>query len=60
MYHRITPGDLPAGTRWAFDHPFFILLNLAVGGRWVGSPDASTVFPQVMLVDYVRVYGVQP
>jgi beta-glucanase (GH16 family) len=60
VYHRITPADLPAGTRWVFDHPFFILLNVAVGGRWVGSPNASTVFPQAMLVDYVRVYGTQP
>jgi len=40
-----------------FQHPFFIILNVAVGGRWVGSPDASTTFPQTMLVDYVRVYG---
>jgi len=41
---------------WPFDHPFFILLNVAVGGDWPGSPDATTQFPQQMLVDYVRVY----
>ena len=41
---------------WPFDHPFFVILNLAVGGSWPGSPDASTRFPQTMLVDYVRVY----
>jgi beta-glucanase (GH16 family) len=41
---------------WVFDHPFFIILNNAVGGDWPGPPDASTVFPQRMLVDYVRVY----
>ncbi len=41
---------------WVFDHPFFIVLNVAVGGDWPGSPDATTVFPQTMLVDYVRVY----
>ena len=41
---------------WVFDHPFFILLNLAVGGDWPGDPDAATVFPARMLVDYVRVY----
>lgn len=58
IYHRATPSDLPGGTTWVFNHPFFIILNVAVGGRWVGSPDASTVFPQTMLVDYVRVYGV--
>jgi beta-glucanase (GH16 family) len=39
-----------------FDHPFFIILNVAVGGSWPGSPDGTTVFPQTMLVDYVRVY----
>ncbi len=39
-----------------FDQRFHILVNLAVGGRWPGSPDASTVFPQVLEVDYVRVY----
>ena len=50
-------GDLPGGTKWVFDHPFFILLNLAVGGTYVGSPDQTTVFPQTMLIDYVRVYG---
>ena len=41
---------------WAYDHPFFIILNLAVGGGYVGSPDEHTIFPQTMLVDYVRVY----
>jgi beta-glucanase (GH16 family) len=38
-----------------FDHPFYIVINLAVGG-FVGAPNAQTVFPQTMLVDYVRVY----
>src|SRR5260221_5087383 len=51
-----TPADLRPGQVWVFDHPFFMLLNVAVGGDWPGSPDASTVFPQTMLVDYVRVY----
>jgi beta-glucanase (GH16 family) len=55
-YHRTTPADLPGGARWVFDHPFFLLLNVAVGGAWPGDPDASTTFPQQMLVDYVRVY----
>ncbi|GAA2998901.1 discoidin domain-containing protein [Streptosporangium longisporum] len=41
---------------WVFDHPFYIILNLAVGGDWPGPPDASTGFPKQMLVDYVRVY----
>jgi beta-glucanase (GH16 family) len=56
LYHTLTPAALPAGARWAFDHPFFMLLNVAVGGNWPGNPDATTVFPQRMLVDYVRVY----
>jgi beta-glucanase (GH16 family) len=42
--------------QWVFDHPNFILLNVAVGGAWPGSPDGTTVFPQQMKVDYVRVY----
>ncbi len=41
---------------WVYDHPFFILINLAVGGYWPGYPDESTVFPQFLTVDYVRVY----
>ncbi|MBS1856595.1 MAG: glycoside hydrolase family 16 protein [Acidobacteria bacterium] len=59
-YKRITPADLPKGTTWVYDHPFFLLLNLAVGGNWPGYPDASTVFPQRMTVDYVRVYARTP
>ena len=55
-YNRTTTGSVPVGGSWVFDHPFFILLNVAVGGVWPGDPDGSTVFPQQMLVDYVRVY----
>jgi beta-glucanase (GH16 family) len=57
LYETRTPADVPAGQAWVFDHPFFILLNVAVGGGWPGNPDATTVFPQTMQVDYVRVYG---
>jgi beta-glucanase (GH16 family) len=57
LYETRTPADLPAGARWVFDHPFFLILNVAMGGNWPGSPDASTKFPQEMLVDYVRVYS---
>jgi beta-glucanase (GH16 family) len=47
-----------AGGTWPFDAgPQFVLLNLAVGGGWPGSPDATTVFPSEMQVDYVRVYS---
>jgi beta-glucanase (GH16 family) len=59
LYETRTPNDLPPGTTWVFDHPFFVLLNVAVGGNWPGAPDATTVFPQNMLVDYVRVYTKQ-
>lgn len=41
---------------WVFDHRFYILLNLAVGGEWPGTPDATAIFPAKMLIDYVRVY----
>ncbi|HWZ00494.1 MAG TPA: glycoside hydrolase family 16 protein [Edaphobacter sp.] len=57
--HR-TPADLPPGTHWVYDHPFYILLNLAVGGYWPGIPDDTTIFPQQMLIDYVRVYSRKP
>jgi beta-glucanase (GH16 family) len=53
----LTPASLPPNTKWAFDHPFYVLFNLAVGGNWPGNPDATTTFPQKMLVDYVRVYS---
>jgi beta-glucanase (GH16 family) len=56
QYHSATPQNLPAGTKWVYDHPFYLLLNLAVGGTWPHSPDATTSFPQTMSVDYVRVY----
>jgi beta-glucanase (GH16 family) len=59
LYETQTPAALPSGTSWVFDHPFFIILNVAVGGSWPGSPDATTVFPQNMLVDYVRVYSLR-
>jgi len=56
LYETRTPADIPAGTQWVYNHPFFIILNLAVGGQWPGSPDQSTPFPAQMLVDYVHVY----
>ena len=56
LYATRTPADLPPGTKWVYEHPFFLILNVAVGGRWPGDPDVHTKFPQSMLVDYVRVY----
>ena len=55
-YHRLTPAQLPAGGTWAFEKPFFVILNLAVGGDWPGAPDATTPLPARMLVDWVRIY----
>lgn len=54
LYNQITPDDVTG--EWVFDQPFYILMNVAVGGSFVGSPNAETIFPQTMLVDYVRVY----
>ncbi|MEQ8238170.1 MAG: glycoside hydrolase family 16 protein [Cyclobacteriaceae bacterium] len=55
LYNQITPADVDG--EWVFNKPFFILINLAVGGTFVGAPNNETVFPQSMLVDYVRVYA---
>lgn len=55
LYNQITPADVTGD--WVFDNgPFYILLNVAVGGVFDGNPDQNTVFPQTMIVDYVRVY----
>lgn len=54
LYNQITPEDVNG--EWVFDQPFYIIMNLAVGGNFPGSPNAETVFPQTMVVDYVRVY----
>ena len=55
LYETRTPADLNGNT-WVFNHNFYLLLNLAVGGQWPGNYDASTVFPQSYTIDYVRVY----
>lgn len=54
-YFTFTNDHSGPGT-WPFDHPFYIILNLAVGGGWVGNPDDSSIFPAVMEIDYVNVY----
>ena len=55
LYFQVTPEDVPG--EWVFDHPFFMILNIAVGGDPVGSPNELTQFPQTMYVDYVRIYN---
>nr|WP_243870294.1 lectin [Streptomyces liangshanensis] len=54
VYQRRTPADL-GGDSWVFNKSFFMILNLAVGGYWPGDPNGSTVLPQYMVIDYVRV-----
>lgn len=55
LYNIFTPAEL-GNRKWVFDHDFFLLLNVAVGGQWPGYPDETTILPQSMFVDYVRVY----
>ena len=54
LYSTKTPADTN-GNNWVFDHGFFIILNLAVGGDWPGAPDGTTVFPQKLVIDYIHV-----
>ncbi len=59
LYHVVTRKQVEdmGGHEWVFDGPFYIILNLAVGGNWPGRPTATTKFPPArMYVDYVRVY----
>jgi len=54
VYQTRTPADV-GGNAWVFNKPFYLILNLAVGGYWPGDPNSSTVFPQTMVVDEVKV-----
>ncbi len=54
LYKRIGKSDVPGD--WVYDHPFFMILNVAVGGNYLGNPTSQTPFPQKMVIDYVRVY----
>ena len=56
LYQRLNSESLPEGSDWVFNKDFFLLLNVAVGGTYVGSPSENTRLPQTMIVDYVRVY----
>ena len=60
-YFTATPDDpFLQGKQWVFNHPFFILMNVAVGGNFGGPVGEDTVFPQSMSVDYVRLYQTRP
>ncbi len=59
LFETRTPADLAArggGLKWVYDHPFFIIMNVAIGGLFPGNPDGTTVLPQTLMADYVRVY----
>ncbi len=56
LFSTIRKADIAAGTTWPFNEEFFLIFNLAVGGNWPGAPDATTYFPQWLIVDYIRVY----
>jgi beta-glucanase (GH16 family) len=60
LYMTRTAADLAAlggGLPWAFNHPFYVILNVAVGGGYPGNPNGATPFPQSLTVDYIRVYS---
>lgn len=62
LYQRVNKSDVDnkvvygVTRKWVYDHPFYLILNVAVGGNFLGDPNASTSFPQKMIIDYVRVY----
>jgi beta-glucanase (GH16 family) len=56
VYFTVTRAAVEQRGKWVFDHPFYLLLNVAVGGSFPGDPDSSSTYPQSLLVDYVRVY----
>ena len=56
LHYTVGRRDVERHGRWVFDQPFFIILNLAVGGTFDGDPKSDAIFPATMLIDYVRVY----
>ncbi len=63
LYETQKQSSVPSGDTWEFEHPFFFVINVAVGGQWPGSPDSTTTFPQTMKVDWIRAYekdGTEP
>jgi beta-glucanase (GH16 family) len=55
-YYTVDRTTITNQTHWVYDHPFYIVLDIAIGGPWAGSPDSTTVWPQKMYVSYVRLY----
>jgi beta-glucanase (GH16 family) len=60
FYVKTTEGLRRTGHKWVYDHPFYVILNLAIGGIFDGDPTEATVFPQQMVVDYVSVSSLAP
>jgi beta-glucanase (GH16 family) len=56
LHYAVTRGEITAKGAWVFDQPFFVILNLAIGGHFDGDPLTDTILPATMLIDYVRVY----
>ena len=56
LYQRVTKRAVSTKGEWVYDHPFYLILNVAVGGNFVGFPTSETPFPQKSTIDYVRVY----
>lgn len=56
LFSTVNKSDIVPGTTWPFNEDFFLIFNLAIGGSWPGNPDATTYFPQWLIVDYIRVY----
>ena len=56
LYQRILKSTVTKKGEWVYDHPFFLILNIAVGGNFAGFPTSETPFPQKMTIDYVRAY----
>ena len=57
VHYVVARSDVEQHGKWVFDQPFFLILNLAVGGAFDGDPASDAIFPATMLVDYVRVYA---
>lgn len=58
LFGTVSIGNI-GNSEWVYDHDFFLITNIAVGGNWPGYPDETTEFPQNMLIDYIRVYQLE-
>lgn len=56
LHYAVTRAEVSRRGPWVFDQPFYLIINLAVGGTFDGDPQSDAILPATMLVDYVRVY----